>query len=65
MALGEEREIEPSVEELLEDPVVHALMKADGLDARDLIALIETVSRNWRSHHRETTAATPTKRRRA
>lgn len=65
MALGEEREIEPSIEELLDDPVVRALMKADGLDARDLIALIEAVSRNWRAHHRETTAATPTKRRRA
>ena len=64
MALGEELEIEPSVEELLDAPVVHALMNADGLDARDLIALIEAVGRNWRSHRRETAAA-PAKRRRA
>ncbi|HXP30834.1 MAG TPA: hypothetical protein VN832_07075 [Stellaceae bacterium] len=48
MSTGDDQEREPSLQELLADPVVHAVMKADGLEARDLIELVQAVSRNWR-----------------
>jgi len=48
MSISDKQEREPSLQELLADPVVHAVMKADGLEARDLIELVLAVSRNWR-----------------
>ncbi|HSK40302.1 MAG TPA: hypothetical protein VK943_11095 [Arenibaculum sp.] len=36
---------EPSVEELLADPIAIALMKRDGIDARDVLLLIEEMRR--------------------
>lgn len=49
MSISDKQEREPSLQELLADPVVHAVMKADGLEARDLIELVLAVSRNWRA----------------
>ena len=37
---------EPTLHELLDDPDVRAVMKADGLHAHELIALVHDVSRN-------------------
>jgi hypothetical protein len=34
---------EPALEEILSDPIVEALMRADGFDRRSLYALLERV----------------------
>jgi hypothetical protein len=39
---------EPSLDEVLADPIVHALMQRDGVDAHDLKVLIEDVRRALR-----------------
>jgi len=37
---------EPSIDELLSDPIAHALMRADGLVVRDVRAMIDRVIRS-------------------
>jgi hypothetical protein len=56
---------EPTLHELLDDPVVRAVMKADGLHAHELIALVQAVSRNWRPPVARPTRKPDAKRRRA
>ncbi len=48
MPTSNDRDAEPTLQELLADPVVHAVMKADGLNAHDLVELVQAISRNWR-----------------
>lgn len=36
---------EPTIDELLADPLINALMRADGVDARELAALLRSVAR--------------------
>lgn len=41
---------EPALEDMLSDPIVLALMRADGLDRSSLYALLETLRE---PHHRD------------
>lgn len=65
MPMNDEWEPEPSLEDLLADPVVQSVMKADGLEAKDLIALVQMVSRSWRSAAEPQAKRPETRRRRA
>ena len=56
---------EPTLHELIDDPVVRAVMKADGLQAHELIALVQAVSRNWRPSAARPARKPDLKRRRA
>jgi hypothetical protein len=47
---------EPSLDEVLADPIIHALMQRDGVDPRELKALIEDVTRAVRRRGRHRVA---------
>lgn len=43
------RNLEPSIEELLDDPIAHLLMRCDGIDAEIVRDFIEDIRRNTRA----------------
>lgn len=43
---------EPSLEDILADPIVQAVIDADGVDANELDAMLRGVARNRRSAER-------------
>jgi hypothetical protein len=45
---------EPSVKEMLSDPIVHAVMRADGVHADELEALLSSVAKRIRERSRNT-----------
>ena len=40
---------EPSIEEMLADPIVRALMTADGVRASELMALLRAIAKRFRA----------------
>ena len=44
--------LEPKLSELLNDPILHLLLKRDGVSVEQLLALIEKTRRNRPGRHR-------------
>jgi hypothetical protein len=43
--------IEPAIDELLRDPIAHLLMARDGIDASEILAVVERAGAALRSHN--------------
>ena len=48
---------EPSLEDILSDPIVKAVIEADGVDANELDAMLQRIAHKRRAGSRSTTAA--------
>jgi hypothetical protein len=46
------RQREPTLKEILSDPIVTALMRADGVDPLELETMLTRINRNRKSPHR-------------
>ncbi len=47
------RNTQPSLSEILDDPIVGAVMRRDGVTREHVVAIVETVRRNLRTTGRE------------
>src|SRR5262245_3905821 len=45
------REREPTLEDILSDPIIKELMKADGVDPHQLSAMLKEAGRRWAGAH--------------
>jgi hypothetical protein len=45
------RQREPTLEEILSDSIIKAVMKADGVDPQQLAAMLKEVGRRWAGAH--------------
>lgn len=48
---------EPSLEDILADPIIQAVIDADGVDANELGAMLRQVAHKRRADRRDVTAA--------
>ena len=47
------RQHEPTLEDILSDSIIEAVMKADGVDPHQLAAMLKEVGRRWTGDARE------------
>jgi hypothetical protein len=45
------RQREPTLEDILSDSIIKAVMKADGVDPQQLAAMLKEVGRRWAGAH--------------
>jgi hypothetical protein len=56
------RQHEPTLEDILSDSIIRAVMKADGVDPHQLAAMLKEVGRKWRRSSHPSSMCLPTSR---
>jgi hypothetical protein len=56
------RQHEPTLEDILSDSIIKAVMKADGVDPHQLAAMLKEVGRKWAGVSRLSSMCLPTSR---
>jgi hypothetical protein len=56
------RQHEPTLQDILSDSIVKAVMKADGVDPHQLAAMLKEVGRKWARAHARSSMCLPTSR---
>jgi len=56
------RQHEPTLQDILSDSIVKAVMKADGVDPHQLAAMLKEVGRKWAGAHARSSMCLPTSR---
>ena len=54
------RQHEPTLEDILSDSIIKAVMKADGVDPHQLAAMLKEVGRKWAGVSRPSSMCSPT-----